>query len=489
MDRDLSREIASVARDPFATTYLNLLQPRDDTLATRGGGKGLKIYDDIERDCHAYAVLHKRKMAVVGRPWDVQPADSSRAGKKAAELVARQLRNLNFDLLTYDLLDANLKGFAVGEVVWALAGSEIVAREVIARDQRRFVFDLERRPRLITVERMLDGEELPARKFVVYTFGAKDANPFGLGLGTRLFWPAYFKRKGIAFWLTFADKFGSPTALGKYPPGTTPDDQAKLLAALDSLANDAGVAIPEGLAIEFMEAKRAGSIDTYEKLVRYMDEEMSLAVLGEQLTTTPRATGMGSGLADIQNEVRLEIAAADSDLLSHALNATLVRWIVELNLPGAPLPTVYRQMDGAVDTKAQAERDKILFDMGFRPSLAYVLDTYGGEWTDAARAPAASPSINSPAPTSGFAEGPVGPADQAALDAMLEALPASALQAQARAMLQPVVDMLLAADSFDDALGRLADLFPLLDSRALETMLARGLFVAETWGRLSPTDA
>ena len=31
-----------------------------------------KIYDEIERDCHAYGLLQKRKLAVVARPWQVE---------------------------------------------------------------------------------------------------------------------------------------------------------------------------------------------------------------------------------------------------------------------------------------------------------------------------------------------------------------------------------------------------------------------------------
>jgi phage gp29-like protein len=53
--------------------------------------------------------------------------------------------------------------------------------------------------------------------------------------------------------------------------------------------------MPDSVQVELLEAQRSGSIDTYDKLVRYMDEQMSLAVLGEQLTTTPKATGIGTG--------------------------------------------------------------------------------------------------------------------------------------------------------------------------------------------------
>lgn len=486
--KTLTAEIATIARDPFIPHFAGRLLPQDDTLASRAGGKGLKLYDEIERDCHAYSVLHKRKAAVIARPWEVKPADESRRAKQAADLVRRQLARLNFDKLTYDLLDAILKGFAVAEILWEVDGAELVARRAKVRAQRRFSFTGEGELRLLTQQNMLLGEELPARKFVVYAFGSKEESPYGLGLGTRLFWPCYFKRKGITFWLTFADKFGAPTAVGKYPAGTEVAERDRLLAALQALATDAGVAIPDTMVIEFIEAQRAGSIDTYEKLCRYMDDQMSLAVLGEILSTTPKATGLGSSVADQQGDVRRELARFDADLLSACLYDSLITWIVELNLPGAPMPSVYRVMDEPEDLDRRAERDAKIHDMGFDPELAYIVDTYGGRWVK--REKVAPPPL---APTGevtqpAFAEGDR-PADQAAIDELIDQLPPAALQAQARAMLKPIIDMLDDAQGYHDALGRLAELFPSVSGEALETMLGRAMFVAQTFGRAAADPA
>lgn len=484
MSEKLTVEIATARRNPFLPQYSRLLLPDDDTLATRGSGKGLRIYDEIERDCHAFSVLDKRKRAVVARPWEVRPGKKTAAGNAAAALVQEQLAGLNFDRLSFDLLDAVLKGYAVAEVLWEVDGARLVARRAVTRDQRRFVFDLDSQPRLLTTENLLEGEELPPRKFLVHAWGSKDANPYGLGLGTRLFWPAWFKRQGITFWLTFADKFGSPTAVGKYPPGTPEEDRSKLLRALEALANDAGVIMPDTVLVELLEAQRSGSIDTYDKLVRYMDEQMSLAVLGEQLTTTPKATGLGSGLADTHNDVRLELARWDADLLSETLNATLVRWIVELNSPGAPLPTVWRIIEAPEDLGARATRDKTITDMGFRPTLDYITETYGGEWEEK---PEPQPPLIPPGgalpPATGaaFAEAAAPFPDQAALDA-ITAPDWAALTAP---LFQPIFVALEQGVAPQELVAHMAEWYPQLDDAKLTELLARALFVAEVWGRVN----
>lgn len=480
IDPQLKNEIASAVRNPFEPAFNNLMRPQDDTLMSRGGGKGLKIYDEIERDCHAFAVLQKRKMAVVAREWRVDPASNRLRDKKAAELVQAQLSAMGFDQVCLNLLDALLKGYAVGEVIWERMGADIIARNIKTRCQRRFVFDLAGDPRLLTQQSMLQGEELPARKFIVHRCGAKDGNPYGLGLGTRLFWPVFFKRQGIQFWLTFADKFGSPTAVGKYPNTSPKEDQDKLLTALTSMTRESAVIFPQGMEAELLEAARSGSVDTYEKLCRYMDEEISKAVLGETLSTSMGQNGARAA-SETHNSVRLELVKADADLLANTLNQSLVRWIIELNMPDATPPRLWWDCSAPEDLKARAERDKVIVDMGVaRPTLKYIQDTYGGEWeaitsVNVQPAQAAIP----PADATSFAEGAI-LFDQAAID---ETNLDDQLQAVTEAMLKPLLDEVRNGIAPDALLNRLADLYPQMDDAALTELLTRVIFVADLYGR------
>ena len=471
----ITAQVAHVLRDPFVSYFQNLMRPVDSTLATRGGASGLAIYDEIERDCHAYSVLQKRKMAVVARPWFVDPASGSALDQKAADLVRANLENIAFDRICLDLQDALLKGYAVGEILYEVNGSEIRVSDVVAREQKRFVFNTDSQLRMLTTANMLTGEELPERKFVVHRFGSKIGNPYGLGLGTRLFWPVFFKRQGIQFWLIFCDKFGSPTAVGKYPTGTSDADQGKLLDALQSIAQDSGIAIPDTMSVSLLEAARSGSIDTFEKLCRYMDDEISKATLGETLSTTMKGGGSYAA-AKTHNEVRLELVQADANLLTDTLQETVVKWLTEYNCPGAGVPRVYREVKPEEDLKVQAETDKLVFDMGFEPSEEYVRTVYGDGWKK--RAPGSIVPT-----TAAFAEGSLF-ADQATLDAALAALPGSAGQAL-QTLIKPALRAIAQSASPDEAMDALLEAFPAMDSAQLEAVLARAFFVSDLWGRLS----
>lgn len=376
LDSELKIAIATADKDPFNVIFDGLLRSNDDTLASRGGGRGLKIYDELERDCHVFSVLQKRKLALIARPVVVEAASDSPQDQKARDVVEQQLNAIGLDGLCLHLMDAVLKGYAGSEIMWEQRGAEIWATTANAKDARRFAFGEDGQPRLLTRENMWPGELLPQRKFLIHRYGAKDGNPYGLGLGTRLFWPVFFKRQGIQFWLTFADKFGSPTAVGKYPKGTQAIEQAKLTDALSRISQDAAVTIPEGMSVELLEAARSGTVNTYESLCRYMDEEISKAVLGETLSTTLGKGGGSLAASRTHNEVRLELTKADSDLLSDTL-AQLVQWIVEFNVPGATPPRVYRDCSEPEDLDSRSQVDERLDKVGYRPSPALVARRYG----------------------------------------------------------------------------------------------------------------
>lgn len=475
--RPFTAEIATIGRDLTRTTFGPVLENLDDTLKTRGGAKGLKIYDELERDTHAYAVLQKRKLAVAARSWQVDPASDRRDDKKAADLVRAQFQALGFDQVTAGLLDATLKGFSVGEVLWAVDGAQVVARAIRMRDQRRFAFTEDLALRLLTRERPIEGKELPARKFIVHRFGDKDGTPYGLGLGHKLFWPVFFKRQGITFWLTFADKFGSPTSVGKYPAGTKPEDQAKLLAALGAIAQDAGIIVPEGTVIELLEASRSGSVDTYEKLARYMDEQISECVLGETLTTNIGSNGSRAA-SQTHNEVREELAKADADLLSDTLNATLVRWIVDFNMPGAGYPTVYRVFEEPEDLDQRSQVDERLHKMGYEPeSIEQINETYGGKWRKKTAAAPGGPTESNP-PQAQFAE----PGDGDVADAYTEQLHGAATAAM-NGLVAPVKRLVMEAASLEDLRDKLLDLYAEMDVGELATVMQRAFTAADLAGR------
>ncbi|KQR75759.1 DUF935 domain-containing protein [Rhizobium sp. Leaf341] len=380
---DTTMEIATIRTDPFVPEFAGVMHPTDEILRTRGLGKGHQLYDEIRRDPHAFAILQKRKLEVVSREWNVFEVSESDLDKRAAAEVTRQLKAIDFDKLTRGLMGAVLKGFSVAEVLWANVAGVWTLQAVKVKKQRRFRFDMDGQLRLLTRSAMVEGVPVPDRKFVVHRHSIDDDedDPYGIGLGSVLYWPAWMKRNALAQWLRAVEKHGTPTTKIIYPGGYDKQRQDEMLEAIRQLANDTGIAVPENVIVELLEAK-AGGGDVFEKLNRYLDELMSEAVLGETLTTNSGERGARS-LGEVHNEVRVAIAKADADLISATIKDTIVRWIVELNFPGAGVPNVWRDFAEAEDLNEKIKCDETIFKMGYRPKdPQYIDDTYGGEWIE-----------------------------------------------------------------------------------------------------------
>ncbi len=390
---ELGTEVANRLRDPFESTYMGVLQTNDPLLLEKGDPNG-ELYRDLKRDGKVFEGLQKRQLALISRPWQVEPVEDGEAGTASAEVVTDILKRCAFDQVCRDLMDALLRGFAVSEIVWAVRDGRIVPERVVKRAQRRFRFvqqDENAPPelRLLTRENMLTGVQLKDRKFIVHRINPEDDNPYGTGLGLQLYWPVFFKRKGIIAWNKLNDRFGSPTPWGKYPRNAGPKEKGTLFDALRAISNDGVVMTPEGMQIELLESKLTGSVSTQESLCNYMDDWIAGVLLGQE----PRTSG-GGALAAASKErtaVRLDLVQADSDLLSDTLNSTLIRWICEYN--GLAPCLVYRVIAEEEDLKASSETDKNVSEMGFELNLDAVRAKYGEGWEKKAPTPVQPPVL------------------------------------------------------------------------------------------------
>ncbi|MDN5785736.1 DUF935 domain-containing protein [Pseudorhodobacter sp.] len=357
LPNDARTLIASVQNDITIPFYSGVLRNSDETLLNQGGGKGLAIYDEIKRDGLAGALLEKRKNTLTSRDWEVEAAGEKPIDIEAAKFITEMLDILSFDQICKDLLEATLKGFAVAEIVWARNGNRILPIKIKCHDERRFVFDRDWQPRLLTWAALAEGEPLPARKFIVHRVGVKGNNPYGLGLGSSLFWPVLFKREGITFWLHFLEKFAGPTVVGKTPYGMLSDEQNKLMNTLLTVRTSSAITVPIGTDIEFLEASRSGSV-SYEAFLAYWDKQISIRITGETLTTQVSDGGGNRALGEVHQEQLDVLADSDGDLQAETLRDTLCQWIVEYNFPGAAVPTIRRTRPENAKAAAETRKTK-----------------------------------------------------------------------------------------------------------------------------------
>lgn len=293
----------------------------------------LEIAEQIEeKDGHVVGIFGQRKRAVTGLEITVEAASDDTRDQEIAEMVRDWIDRDELRSDLFDIMDALGKGYSVSEIIWNKSNPNRWTIERLEwRDQRWFEFDkIDGR----TLKLKGDGGELldlTPCKYIVHQVKAKSGLPIRSGVMRPVSWYWLYKNFSVRDWVIFAEAYGQPLRVGKYGPGASEKDRQVLLRAVTGLGSDAGAIIPDSMMIEFVkDANPTGSIDLYERLARYCDEQMSKAVLGQ--TTTADALG-GGGLAgnEAHNEVRGDIADDDAASLAATLNRQLVRPMVELN--------------------------------------------------------------------------------------------------------------------------------------------------------------
>ncbi len=483
---ELNTEFANRLLDPFEVNYMGVLRTNDPLLLERGNG-GVQLYRDLKRDGKVFDGLQKRQLALIGKAWQVEPVDNTApAATGDAEKVTAILKACSFDRICSELLEALLAGYAVAEIVWTVRDNMVVPARVVKRAQRRFVYvqkDENSPPvlHLLTRDNMLTGKPVPEKKFIVHRVNPEDDNPYGTGLGLQLYWPVFFKRKGIVAWNKLCDRFGSPTPHGKYPRGSGQKEKSTLADALRAMSSDGYLMTPEGMEIALLESKLSGNVTTQQALCEYMDDWIGAVLTGQEA----RSSG-GGALAAASKErqdVRQDLTQADSDLLSETLNETLVAWICEYN--GLAPCQVYRQIKEEDDVKAMAEADQIVSEMGFELDLDTVRAKYGEGWTKKAQPPDTTDKAPAPTPAAGqerakspnFSEAQSRDAlDHLVDDALGDWEPLmSPLAAQLQAVLN---DAAAKGETAQQLLDRLPQLLAELDVEPLQEDLARTAFAA-----------
>jgi len=471
---DIGTEIATTGdgRDITRGYSGALLQPSDPVLALRSAGGDVRIYEHLLTDAQAGPLYEQRRRAVTSKEWEVIPGGDSDIDRRAADSIREQLYAVGWDRVTDMMLYGVWYGYAVSELIYKREGSEIQIDKIKVRNRRRFRFTPQGELRLLTRSNMTEGEEAPAPYFWHFATGHdNDDEPYGLGIAHWCYWPALFKRNGIKFWLLFLEKFGMPTAVGKFPDSSRSEDRGKLLRALESIQADSGVVIPDSMQVELLEAARSGTAD-YDKLCSYMDAAIAKAILGQTASTQGTPGRLGGD--DLQAETREDLVKADADLIDESFSRGPVRWLTSWNFPNAQPPIVRRVIEEQDDLDARSERDERLNRMGFRPTIDYVREHYSGDYVDTrGEQPAGSAEFAEDGSSVGTTDARAGQIEQLqeAADPIIEG------------WVESLRDEVTAAESLEDLKVRLERGLGQVDPAELTSVLATAKAAAHLAGR------
>jgi len=359
----------------------------------------MNLFEDMEeKDGHILAELSKRKRSVLGLQWTIEPPrNASVQEQKDAEYAKELIGDIpDFEDVLLDALDGIGKGFACLEFAegWRYENKEWLPGPIVHRPQAWFTVDQATRTELRLRNASGDGEPLQPFGWVTHIHKAKSGYVTRAGLLRCLAWPFLFKNYSVRDLAEFLEIYGLPLRLGTYPRGANDDEKRTLLRAVVNIGHAAAGIVPEGMMIDFKDAAK-GTEGPFNSMIDWCERTQSKVIVGQTLSAEASGTGMGSGVADLQGDVRWDITVSDARQLDGTLTRDLVYPILVLN--GRKIDNLRRcprfkfQTELEEDLNTRAERDTKLFNMGFEPTEQYIEENYGEGWVK--KASPASPTV------------------------------------------------------------------------------------------------
>jgi len=463
--------------------------------AERGNIKGqCELFEDMEeKDGHIFAELSKRKRAILGLDWAIKPPRGASAEEERnAEYLTEMVQDLeSFEDVLFDMADGIGKAFSNLEYEWEQLGKEWLPKEIIHRPPGWFMLNPENQNELRLRGNSANGEELWSFGWIQHVHKAKSGYIARAGLHRVLAWPYLFKNFSVRDLAEFLEIYGLPMRLGKYQSGASKEEKATLMRAVMQIGHAAAGIIPQGMEIEFQEAAK-GAADPYKAMMDWCEATQSKAILGGTLTTTAEATGMGSELGDVHNEVRHDLLVSDARQIGSTLTRDLLYPLATLN--GIRIENRRRMFRFTFDTKeaedmvAFSEALPKLVEAGVQVPINYPNEKLGipipakGEAILQSRATAiATPAESS---TAALKRSAGEPDAVGRITDQLEAEAAPITDAMIRKARDLLDEVMADGGELTDYADRLAELFGDLDIGPMNEVMAKAFATASLEGRV-----
>jgi phage gp29-like protein len=353
-----------------------------------------ELFEEVERDPRVSRLYFRRRLAVVGKPLQITPANDTPEAQRAADLCNELVLGVDgqggikdFDDALYDLSDAIGKAFAAAQIVWDLDGGLWVPKRLKRWPQREFYLGdpLEHEDydpdelRVITDTERTSGKpitDFAPGQWIVHQQRCWSQPLARAALFRAVTWYWLFKKFGMKDWSILLERFGIPPRIGKYGPGTSDDEQDDLWKAVRDMGKDHACIIPEATTIELLKETGGKTEVPHPKMVRHCNEEISVAIMGNTMTTEQGDRGARSAKEAFQTD-EYEQAEFDAKRLAATIKAQLLEPIVRFNIgPKAPVPKCEFMLDDYDDLESRGRVDKVLVEMGVPLAIDYFYDAY-----------------------------------------------------------------------------------------------------------------
>lgn len=324
--------------------------------------------DIIASDTHIQSEFSKRKDAVLGDTVAVMPYDKSDPeSQRAKDACLRLTDGTEFNTLVDWLLNATLFPVAIAEKVFSVTPSGYSLSKVVPVPYRLLdfhdgcakIFDTDEHGNKLGTSHEID----PARYIVHRGHNMPIPDTWGGPMRACLFW-WLLKTMSRQWWADLLERFGMPFLKGKFS-----DDVGKavLTRAFQMAQRLGGVVISKNTEVEIQQAASGDSSNSHERFIEVCNKEISKLIVGQTLSTTAEATGLGSGTASLQGAVKDDIRKKDARLLALTLRNQLFGQYCQINGISALPPIIVFGSDSVLELAGLVDLMTSLGNAGLEP--------------------------------------------------------------------------------------------------------------------------
>jgi len=211
----------------------------------------------------------------------------------------------------------------------------------------------------------------------------------GVGLRNFLYWTWYQKQETLAQLVDVVDRTASGITIIRYAMGNpTAKSEAEQVAQNMGHLNTLTMPVdPTGLdtfGVDQIPANTQGIAALQDLLDDYYGDQITRFILGQTLSTKSQATGLGSGVADLQHDSLIQIATYDAINLEETLTDDLVTPLKNFNSPELRGAEFFcRISTQTTQPEKQLEAINSAWSMGAKIKTRDLMETVGLSMPDA----------------------------------------------------------------------------------------------------------
>lgn len=197
-------------------------------------------------------------------------------------------------------------------------------------------------------------------------------NPNYGGLMGSLIFPWFLSIQGRDWFSRAMERYASPFIVGKANTANKNVYDA-LAKSFEQSTKLNGIIVPTNCSIELKEVMVSGMADGYAKFIEMLNVSKTVAILGQSLSTSAKGgAGFGSGVADLQGEVRSDWCIYDQDSFGSMEEKQIFEQYLKINGCKGRVPKSRR---GGLTIGNQALKAKTLVDL---KSAGWIADETAG---------------------------------------------------------------------------------------------------------------